>query len=76
MSWVGGTRGFEKNPNLGRGIHARQEIWKNMAFVLIDFEEGCFSLLSLLHLSKKHVPSTCSKILSNIIAKITSGCKV
>ena len=28
---------------------------KMMGFVLFDFEEGCFSLLTLFHLSKKHV---------------------
>ena len=55
---------------------ARQEIWKNMAFVLIDFEKGCFGLLSLLHLSKKHEPSICNRILSNITTKVIPGCKV
>ena len=49
---------------------------KRMGFVLIDFEEGCFSLLTLFHLSKKHVLVTCSKILLNITIKITPGCKV
>ena len=45
-------------------------------FFLIDFEEGCFSLLTLFHLSKKHVLITCSKIQLNITAKIIPGCKV
>ena len=48
---------------------------KKFRFVLINFEEGCFSLLTLFHLSKKHVLVTCSKILLNITVKITSGCK-
>ena len=48
---------------------------KNLGFVLIEFEEGCFSLLILFHLSKKHVLVTCSKNLLNITAKITLGCK-
>ena len=25
----------------------RREMWKNLVFVLIDFEEGCFNLISL-----------------------------
>ena len=45
-------------------------------FFLIDFEEGCFSLLTLLYLSKKHVLITCSKIQLNITAKIIPECKV
>ena len=52
-----------------------KQIRKNLGFVLIDFEEGCFNLLSLFHLSKKHVLVTCSEILLNITAKITPGCK-
>ena len=52
-----------------------KQIRKNLGFVLIDFEEGCFSLLTLFYLSKKHVFVTCSKILLNITAKITPGCK-
>ena len=46
-----------------------------LGFVLIDFEKGCLSLLTLFHLSKKHVLVTCNKILLNIIAKITLGAK-
>ena len=45
-------------------------------FFIIDFEKGCFSLLTLFHLSKKHVLIICSKIQLNITAKIISGCKV
>ena len=52
-----------------------KQIRKNLGFVLMDFEEGCFSLLTLFRLSKKHVLVTCSKILVNITVKITSGCK-
>ena len=52
-----------------------KQIRKNLGFVLIEFEEDCFSLLTLFHLSKKHVLVTCNKILLNIIAKITSGTK-
>ena len=52
-----------------------KQIRKNLGFVLIEFEEGCFSLLTLFHLSKKHVLVTCSKILLNITAKITTECK-
>ena len=51
-------------------------MWKNLSFVLIHFEEGCFNLLTLFHLSKKHVLVTCIKILLNITAKITPACKV
>ena len=39
---------------------------KKLGFVLIDFEEGCFGLLSLFHLRKKRVLITCSRILLNI----------
>ena len=53
----------------------QREMWKNLGFVLINFEEQCFSLLTLFHLSKKHMLVTCSKILLNITAKITPGCK-
>ena len=49
---------------------------KRMGFVLIDFEEGCFSFLTLFHLSKKYVLVTCCKILLNITIKIISECKV
>ena len=49
---------------------------KRMGFVLIDFEEGYFSLLTLFRLSKNHMLVTCSKILLNTTAKITPGCKV
>ena len=52
-----------------------KQIRKNLGFVLIEFEEGCFSLLTLFHLSKKHVLVTCSKILLNITAKITTEYK-
>ena len=30
-------------------------MWKNLGFVLINFEGRCFSLLILFYLSKKHV---------------------
>ena len=53
-----------------------KQIRKNLGFVLIDSKEGCFSLLTLFHLSKKYVLVTCNKILLNITAKITLGCKV
>ena len=53
-----------------------KQIRKNFGFVLIDFEEECFSLLTLFYLSKKHVLLTCSKILLNITVKITPECKV
>lgn len=58
--------------------HTREtESWeKKLAFVLIVFEEGCFSFLGLFYLSKKHVLVTCNKILSNITAKVISECKV
>ena len=46
-----------------------REMWKNLNFVLINFEEGCFSLLTLFYLSKKHVFVTYSKILLNITVK-------
>ena len=38
-------------------MHMRQggRCGKQLAFVLIDFEKGCFSLLRLFHLSKMHV---------------------
>ena len=52
-----------------------KQIRKNLGFVLIEFEEGCFSLLTLFYLSKKHVLVTCNKILLNITTNITSGCK-
>ena len=51
-------------------------MWKILDFILVDFEEGCFNLLILFHLSKRHVLVICSKILLNIITKITPGCKV
>ena len=54
----------------------QREMWKFFSFVLIDFKEGCFSLLTLFYLNKKHVFVTCSKILLNIIAKMTPKCKV
>ena len=41
---------------------------KNLGFVLIDFEVGCFSSLNLFHLSK-------IVTLLNIIAKVTPGAK-
>ena len=53
-----------------------KQIRKNLGFVLMDFEEGSFSLLTLFHLSKKHVLVTCNKILLNITVKITPGCKI
>ena len=49
---------------------------KFWVFFLFDFEQVCFILLTLFYLSKKHVLVTCSKILLNITAKITLGCKV
>ena len=49
---------------------------KKLAFVLIDFEKGCFSLLSLFHLNKMHVLVMCNRISLNIIAKVRPGCKV
>jgi len=52
-----------------------KQIRKKLGFVLIEFKEGCFNLLTLFHLSKKYVLVTCSKILLNITAKITLGCK-
>ena len=52
--------------------HACKRDVEKLAFVLIDFEEGCFSLLSLFHISKKHMFVTCSRI----SAKVTPGCKV
>ena len=54
----------------------RREMWKKLAFVLIDFEKGCFNLLSLFHLSKMHVFVTCSSVSLKITTKITPGCKV
>ena len=69
----------KKNLNLGKRLHAweiRREMWKKLGFVLIDFEEGCFSLLSLFHLSKIHVLVMCSSIPLNITAKVTPRCKV
>ena len=46
-----------------------KQIRKNLGFVLIDFEEECFSILTLFYLSKKHVLLTCNKILLNITVK-------
>ena len=63
-----------KNLNLEKKIG--REMWKKLAFVLIDFEEWCFGLLSLFHLNKMHVLVTCNGILSNITTKVTPGCKV
>ena len=58
-------------------VNARKrEMGKILGFVLIDFEEGYFSILTLFHLSKKHVLITCNKILLNITATITLGCKM
>ena len=56
--------------------HACKRDVEKLAFVLIDFEEGCFSLLSLFHISKKHMFVTCSRISLNTTAKVTPGCKV
>ena len=59
------------------GMHVRQtRMWKSLGFVLIDFDEECFSLLTLLHLCKNHVFVKYSMILLNITAKITSRYKV
>ena len=44
---------------------------KKKVFVLIDFEEECFSLLSLFHLRKILVLVMCSRIPLNITAKVT-----
>ena len=63
---------FHTFPKFGKR-HTRK---KELVFVLIDFEEWCFGLLGLFHLSKKHVFVICNKILSNITAKVTLGCKV
>ena len=52
-------------------MHERQRDVKK-----IDFEEGCFSFLSLFHLSKMHVLVMCSSILLKITTKVTLGCKV
>ena len=49
---------------------------KKLGFVLIDFEVGCFSFLSLLHLSKMYVFVMYTSILLNIKAKVTPGCEV
>ena len=59
-------------------MHMRQggRCGKQLAFVLIDFEKGCFSLLSLFHLSKMHVLVMCNRIPLNITVKVTPGCKV
>ena len=53
--------------------HIRQgeRCGKKLVFVLIDFEEECFSLLSLFHLRKIHVLVMCSRIPLNITAKVT-----
>ena len=53
-----------------------REMRKKLVFVLIDFEDGCFNLLSLFRLSKKCVFVMCSNISSNMIAKVTPWCKV
>ena len=37
-----------KNLNLGEA-HMQERCKKKLRFVLIDFEEGCFGLLSLFH---------------------------
>ena len=52
-----------KNLNLGEALTG--ERCEKIGFC-IDFEEGCFGLLSLFHLRKKHVLITCSRILLNI----------
>ena len=61
---------------LGEAHRQDREMWKKLSFVLINFEEGCFSLLNLFHLSKKHVFITFSRIPSNITSKVTLGCNV
>ena len=53
----------------------QREMWKILGFFKINFEERCFSLLTLFHLRKKHVFVTCNKILLNIIAKMALECK-
>jgi len=53
-----------------------RDVEKKGAFVLIDFEERCFSLFSLFYLSKIHVIVRCSRISLNIITKVTLGYKV
>ena len=63
--------------NLGKRMAPREiegDV-ENFRFFLIGFGEGCFSLLTLFHLNKKNVLVTCNKILLNITAKITLGCK-
>ena len=58
--------------------HIRQgeRCGKKLVFILIDLEEGCFSLLSLIHLSNMHVLVIYSRISLNITAKVTPGCKI
>ena len=60
------------------GTHMKQggRCGKKLAFVLIDFEKWCFSLLCLFHLSKMHVFVMCNRIPLNITIKVTTGCKV
>ena len=68
-----------KNLNLGKMLARTtqgERCGKKLAFVLIDFEEGCFNLLSLFHLSKMHVFVTCSSVSLKITTKITPRCKV
>ena len=43
---------------------------------LIDWEEGFFGLLHLSHLNKSHVKVTCFTFPSNLMVKLTLGCKV
>ena len=44
--------------------------------LIVTKKSRFFSLLTLFHLSKKHVIITCTKILLNVIEKITPGYKV
>ena len=39
-----------------------KQLRKKLGFVLIEFKEGCFSLLTLFHLSKKHVQNVINVI--------------
>ena len=63
---------FESFPKY---LEQLKRMWKKLGFVLIDFKVGCFSLLSLFHLSKMYMLVMCSSIPLNIIAKVTLGAK-
>ena len=84
MQWWGSRRKFSnwgfriyKNLNLGGGWHThetKRDVEK-IGFCFNCFENGRFGLLSLFNLSKKHMLVTCSRIPSNITAKVTLGAK-